>query len=274
MTLRLETPGARVARWSAALAIVGLFHGGVAAWAFRPQPQAEWESQTAGAFIVELDPITASPTEENPDIATGKKSEEVAAVAASTPQVASVAKPVTEDQPKLPEVEDPPPDAAVAKQPDETPTEDVKPPEASAALAKDAPTVAPVEASQAAAPQKIDNAKETSATPRGQSAGLSRLDRIAIQNWQRDLVVHINRYKRFPASARAAHRNGVVTVTFALDRAGRVVRATLQTGSGFKDLDDAAVAMIKRASPLPPPPNSVMGETIEFAMPVKFRWKD
>jgi protein TonB len=150
----------------------------------------------------------------------------------------------------------------------------VKPPEVKQEQAVEAPAIAPVAASEAAAPRKIDKATEKSDTPRGQNIGLSRLDRVAIENWQRDLMVHINRFKRYPAKARDSRENGTVMVSFAMDRKGQVVRSAVAKSTGFAELDQAAIDMLQRASPLPSPPANVVGETLEFAVPVQFRWRD
>ncbi|MPT49375.1 MAG: energy transducer TonB, partial [Sphingobium sp.] len=47
----------------------------------------------------------------------------------------------------------------------------------------------------------------------------------------------------------------------------------LERSSGFRSLDDEAVALPKRASPLPKPPEDVKGDTIELVVPVEFFMK-
>ena len=271
---QLETPLTRFTRWAVAVGFVAAVHGAAVAYALRPEPIDDWESQTGGAFIVELSPITASPDEESRDVAVGERSEEVAPVAASAPQVTSTAEPEPVDDPIVPETSEPPPEDAVAKRPEvEKPPEEKPPEEEQPKQAEDAPAVAPVAASEAAAPQKIENATETSNVPKGQNVGLTRVDRQAIENWQRDIVVHINKKKKFPEKARSARQHGIVTVSFTMNRQGRLVRAVIAKGSGYEALDEAAIDMLKRANPLPAPPDAMVGETFEFAIPVRFRWK-
>lgn len=273
--LQFETRMTRFARWAAAFGFVAAVHGAAVAYALRPAPIDDWESQAGGAFIVELSPITASPDEESPAVAVGEKAEEVAPVAASSPQVASVAEPQPVDDPVVPETADPPPEDALTRRvDDEKPPEEEKPPEKAAQQAEDAPAVAPVAASEAAAPQKIDNATETSDVPKGQNVGLTKVDRQAIENWQRDLVVHINKKKKYPSTARNARQHGVVTVSFLMNRTGQLVSTAIVKGSGFRALDDAAIDMLKRSNPLPVPPDAMAGETFEFVIPVRFRWKN
>jgi len=274
MMLQLESTSSRVVRWTLAISLVVAIHGGALAWAFRAEPVDDWESQTGGAFIVELSAITASPDEETRDIAVGEKSYEVAAVAGSAPQVASVAEPEPDEKPLAPETKEPPPEDALVLRPEKPPEDEPKPEEQTAAQAKDAPSVAPVEAREAAAPQKIESATETSDKPKGQNVGFSTFDRAAIQNWQKDLIVHINRSKRYPEKARDARQHGVVTVAFAMDREGKVMRTAIVKGSGHDALDQAAMEMLHRANPLPIPPAAMAGEMFEFAVPVRFRWRD
>ncbi|MDP3321632.1 MAG: energy transducer TonB, partial [Bosea sp. (in: a-proteobacteria)] len=85
-------------------------------------------------------------------------------------------------------------------------------------------------------------------------------------SWRGTLLAHLNRYKRFPGGANP----GTVQVSFSIDRSGRVLTARLVRGSGDALLDEEAVAMIRRASPVPAPPEGLGGGTIALAVPVKF----
>jgi protein TonB len=271
--MELESRSNRIARWVAAFAFVVLVQGAAIAWMFNPAPIDDLESHAGGAFILELSDVSSSPDEDQANIAIGKTSQEIAPVAASAPQVASAAMQQQSEAPPLPMQPDAPPEDSLAKPQVEPATEQVQEPMATPAEAKAAPAVARVAASEAAAPQKIDNAAEKSETPKGQNSGLSRLDRATIVNWHRDLVAHMNRHKRYPEKAREARQNGIVSIAFAVDRGGRLVRAAVVKSSGVETLDQAAVDMLQRASPLPPPPDTVPGESIEFVVPVRFRWK-
>ena len=271
--MRLEPTFTRLSRFLLSALTVAFVHWAAIAWALQEPPISDEESQAGGAFIIELSTITASPNEERRDISVGVKAEEVAAVAASTPQQASVAasKP-EENEPIVPVTTLPPPEDALVKPPEEKPLEEVEPVEA--AQAKDAPAVVAVDASEAAAPQQIENAEKVSETPAGQFQGLSRFDRAAIENWRRDVAVYLNKFKRYPLHAREARASGVVNVSFAMDRTGRVLRAEVVRGSGFDILDAAAIELVNKASPLPAPPETKTGDTIELIVPVKFRWRD
>lgn len=270
--IRLETPAARMGRWISAAALMAAVHGGTVALALRPVPTDDWESQTGGAFIVELSDTTASPADESPVSTIGETSEDRQQVTASAPQAASVAEPVPDEQPTVPESELPPPDDALARRMEEKPPDEEKPVEAApAAIARDAPEAQAVDASIAAAPKKIENATERSDRPRGRHAGLSDVDRVRIDNWHRDIAVHMRRHTHYPEKAVRSRQHGVVTVAVAVDREGRVIRANIAGSSNFPTLDAAALEIIGRASPLPQPPTALAGDSVEFVVPVGFR---
>ena len=270
-----ETTRSRLLRWGAALGFVAAVHGGAVAWALRSPPPDDFESQTGGAFIIELSSVTASPEDERLEIAIGPRANEVPLIQASAPVVASSTEPVPDEVPPVPEVKEPPPEDTVQSHKEEKPPEEEQPPEAPKNEAKDAPNIAPPPPSEAMAPRTIENATKTSEKPTGQNAGLAQIDRQAIQNWQRDLAVHINKYKRYPSKARDARQHASVRVSFSIDRGGRVLRAWVEKSTSYDLFDEAAVDMVNRASPFPPPPDDMPGgEVLTYVVPVKFRGRD
>lgn len=270
--IAVETPANRMLRWLSAAVVMSVFHCGAVAWALRPAPTDEWESQAGGAFIVELSDTTASPAEESPVSTVGETSEERQHVAASAPRIAAVAEPIPDEQPTVPETERMAPQDALARRVDHKPPDEAKTLEAvPAAIARDAPEAARVDTSIAAAPTRIANATDRADRPRGRQAGLSDLDRATIENWHRDISIHMRRHTHYPAKAAQSHQHGVVTVAVAVDRNGRVIRANIAGSSSFPSLDAAALEIIGRASPMPRPPAAIAGEAVEFVVPVGFR---
>lgn len=89
-------------------------------------------------------------------------------------------------------------------------------------------------------------------------------------DWQSRVLGRLNAVKAYPASARARRQQGVVLIRFTLDRKGNLLTVALERSSGFALLDREAVALPKRASPLPPPPEDIGGERIELVVPVEF----
>ena len=76
--------------------------------------------------------------------------------------------------------------------------------------------------------------------------------------------------KRYPRDAHFAGQQGVPYMRFIMDRQGKVLSVRLERSSGFRSLDKEALALPKRAQPLPKPPEDVKGEAIELVVPVEF----
>lgn len=104
------------------------------------------------------------------------------------------------------------------------------------------------------------------------ATGSTDVRRQALENWQRKLIAHLGRHKRYPQEARARALTGEVEIRFRLDRSGRVRNAELVRSSGHRLLDDEAVAMMARANPLPPPPAGASVE-MEMTAPIRYRLK-
>jgi protein TonB len=89
-------------------------------------------------------------------------------------------------------------------------------------------------------------------------------------DWQSRVLGRLNAAKSYPSSARARRQQGVVLIRFTLDRSGAVLAVALAQSSGFALLDREALALPKRASPLPEPPEDMKGQRIELVVPVEF----
>lgn len=95
------------------------------------------------------------------------------------------------------------------------------------------------------------------------------------RTWEGMLLAHLERRKRYPTEARAQRREGVAYVRFVMTRDGRVLSVELERSSGHPALDREAVALLRRAQPLPKPPPDVPGDPVSLSVPVEFfmrRW--
>ena len=92
----------------------------------------------------------------------------------------------------------------------------------------------------------------------------------AVPSWQGQVLGHLERHKRYPRSAQARRQEGVAQVRFTIDREGRVLSVQLDRSSGQSVLDEETVEMVRRASPLPAPPDEMKQERIELVVPVQF----
>lgn len=90
---------------------------------------------------------------------------------------------------------------------------------------------------------------------------------VSPAKWQSRLMAHLERRKRYPSGARQRGEQGTAYVRFRIDDAGNVLSASLARSSGFPELDNEVVEMVRRASPVPAPPPGV-NKTI--TAPVRF----
>ena len=131
------------------------------------------------------------------------------------------------------------------------------------------PSNASVTAQEAAIPT-VATAQESqhSTTPSpGTSESVVR-ERVT---WQKELAVHFDKFKRYPADR---DRVGAeVIVSFVLDRSGHILTSRITKGSGDSSFDEAALAMLRRADPVPPPPSLVADSGLTFTLPVIFQFK-
>jgi TonB family protein len=92
----------------------------------------------------------------------------------------------------------------------------------------------------------------------------------AALTWQGQLLARLEQAKRYQPMAQARRQQGVVLLHFTMDREGRVLTADIPKSSGFPLLDQEALALIRRAQPLPEPPAEVGGNSIELSVPIEF----
>ena len=93
-------------------------------------------------------------------------------------------------------------------------------------------------------------------------------------NYEAQLVAWLGRYKRYPSRARRLGEEGTAVVRFEVAPDGRVLRAVIHESSGYDSLDDAALRMVERASPVPSPPPGYAAGTAVLSVPVGFRLHD
>jgi protein TonB len=92
----------------------------------------------------------------------------------------------------------------------------------------------------------------------------------ALDTWEGRVLAQLNKHRRYPRMAQVRRQQGVPYVRFVMDREGKVLSSRLERSSGFPDLDREAVALAKRASPLPKAPDDKLGQTLELVVPVEF----
>jgi protein TonB len=161
------------------------------------------------------------------------------------------------------ETEDP--DRAVAPNDSNKPKED----EPKIAAAPTAASVESVAAEATATPstEAIQEGPRSVAPAQGTGESARRMR----ATWQKELVAHLDRHKRYPAQR--SEKSAEILVGFALDRMGHVLSTNIVKGSGDAAFDAAALAMVRRSDPVPAPPPLVADEGLNFTLPVIFRVK-
>ena len=95
--------------------------------------------------------------------------------------------------------------------------------------------------------------------------------RRARVTWQKELVAHLDKHKKYPADRQ--QKTAEITVNFEIDRVGHVLTVSILKSSGDSAFDEAALAMVRRSDPLPQPPPLIADEGLSFTLPVIFRVK-
>lgn len=123
-------------------------------------------------------------------------------------------------------------------------------------------------------PKQEEKPKAEVQPPAPETRALPRTDRVdqfsqASANAYNALVFgHMQRFKRYPLSARGAA--GTAVVRFELNRAGEVVDSKVTKSSGNAVLDEAALDLLRRASPFPAFPAAKPGSRDSYIAPVDF----
>lgn len=220
----------------------------------------EPEDDDLGAPGIEIAFELASTQTMPSELPPGPESE---ASAPSPPVVEQKATEKEVDLPKETPVESDNPDRLVTVEKTDKPGE--KEPEPKTKTMKASEESAAQEATVA---PSVQNVQETakSKTP-DQGTGQSR--QRARVTWQKELLAHLDKFKRYPTER--SQKSAEILITMTLDRTGHVVSANISRGSGDDAFDHAALAMVERASPVPPPPPLIADEGLDFSLPVIFR---
>lgn len=254
-----ETPPVSRTVWILAALGAILIHAAAAGLAIAGF-KADESDDDIGSPGIEIALDMTAPRTEPSDLPPGPEAE---ASTASPAQVEQVQKVEKSELPKDEPVESENPDRVVSPNAAKTPEEE-KPEVSQQQTNPSAESVA----SEATAPPSSETAKEApvSATP---VQGIGATAQRTKATWQKRLVAHLDRHKRYPAGE--ARRNATVTVSFTIDRTGHVVSTAIAKSSGDPSFDAAALAMMQRSDPVPAPPALVADEGLTFVVPVVFR---
>ena len=231
------------------LAISALFHGAAGWYLSAPDHGSAYDiGSDEDVFVVELGSVIES------SALFGKDTKTVQAVEAE-PIEASQAQPEIQEVKPEELKEDTKVISSETGPKQETPPEEVKPiepPQHQQAAAVDQEQVAPVEAKQAVS------------TPA--SGGDANARRI----YEGKLSKHIGKKIVRPKSGQ---RTGKVLVRFTIDPSGVVLSREVAQSSGHKNIDEAALATIDKASPFPPAPSELASAPQVYTVPLTYKTK-
>jgi TonB family protein len=92
---------------------------------------------------------------------------------------------------------------------------------------------------------------------------------VSPSDWRLQMVERIDSSKTFPTGGYC--REGIVKVSFMIDRAGNLLSSGIAESSNVPAFDVEALAILKRAQPFPPPPEELGGPFVSLAVPMHFR---
>lgn len=263
--LFMAVPPRGLARWGAAVVVVVAVHAAAVWLAMHWRSAAVASGEPPPAVMIDLAPMSVAPEVPPQEIAPGPQMTE--AQPEPTPEPPPPAPEPDLKVPDLPKADDaaatltpPPPEP-----PKEVERKPTKPPPKRKVERKKPREPADHAAPRTTAPPAVQAPHaELAAAAAGAGAAASA---AAAASWRSELMVHLNRYKRFPSGAGSG---GVATIAFTINRSGQVTGSRLLRSSGDSVLDAEAVALPRRASPVPAPPPGTGGSSIGLAVPIRF----
>jgi periplasmic protein TonB len=131
------------------------------------------------------------------------------------------------------------------------------------------PDTSPVVATPEQKPVAQDDRPPTPAMPARVKGGAPRV----ASSWETSLVKHLEQFKRYPGDAQSRGEEGVVLLSFSVDRSGHVLARQVTKSSGYPDLDNEVMSMLARAEPLPPFPADMPDAKLDLTVPIRFSLK-
>ena len=272
-----------VARWGGAFAAILTLHVGAGLSGFIVWNHTEPPAPPPAAIMLELMPVPAAPRAPQvtapPEPTPPPPPEPDLAQLLPVPDL-----PLTPPDIPKPEVALPKPESEKKKVEEakpEKPKEKPKKEKAEKPKPKLEPDPAPEEVQQEPAPELAQQQAVKAAAPVQPSAvpaAPSAADAARVSNakvtWQAILEAHLRKFRKYPRSALRRNIEGTVLIRFRMDRDGKVLSYSVERTSDHAVLDEAALAMIERANPLPPLPDEVPDESIELIIPANFNITD
>ncbi len=266
LALSVDRPADGLSRWTLAAATVLALHAGAAFAIHAHHAPAEMIMPPATVIAFELAPVPVAPLpppmvempEIEPVVDPLPPISELDVIPPAPPDVkVAVAVPEKPKPVKKKKKQEPTKKKKMKAPPVEAPPQVFK-------TASDLPSTTRVEAPA----QPVAATAPVAAGPSPDD--VARLS-AATNQWELAFRKHIEKYRRYPKSARRKHQEGMPVVTFVFDRAGTVLEARVTRSSGVESLDEEAIATFERASPLPPLPPEIDGQRLQRSIAIQFK---
>ena len=130
------------------------------------------------------------------------------------------------------------------------------------------PAAAPTEVAALGSTSGVHESTGTGTDSRSSAPAWAPAARI---RYEEMLFAWMDRHKQYPMLAQRRGLEGSGSVRVRIDREGRVLERSVEKTTGEAMLDQAALDMVRRASPFPAVPAEYAGDGFEFVAPLQYR---
>ena len=262
-------------RWGSSAALIATAHAALIALGMAWYTQSPPPGVSLPTILVDMAPLSAAPKTTQIDLAPGPEMQQ-----ADPPP--PLPEPVQQETVPEQIAPSPPQEKPIVEAPPEQKIQAVPPKPEPTPIVPDRPTLPPAKPkpvrTETRKPVDTPPAPRTSAAPKAErqapsaasaaTAGASAAAALASYNQQ--VASHLQRFKQYPSSSKAAGERGTARLSFSLGRGGQVLGSRLAGSSGHAALDAETLAMVRRAQPFPPFPADIKQASISFTVPVNF----
>jgi periplasmic protein TonB len=86
----------------------------------------------------------------------------------------------------------------------------------------------------------------------------------------REIMAWLAQHKTYPVELKKAKQEGVVVLKFTINKRGDLLQSTVEKSSGVPAIDQAALNMLRSASPLPGLPRFIDKDQITLVIPIEY----
>ena len=137
-----------------------------------------------------------------------------------------------------------------------------------------APPVAVVTAQSAPVPATVTPREPPRPAEVKKEPSVSSVEPGLLQTYGQSISKEIKRYQKYPPMALRRGWEGTTEVRLQIAADGKVTGVTLGKSSGRSVLDEEALNMVRKASPLPQAPQNLRGRQLTVTVPIVFKLQE